>query len=71
MILDRVSAHRILNDAVTQAGGQAAYAKRYGVTRQYIHRILCNEKKIPAKILADLNLREVWGFVRTNGPENG
>lgn len=69
-LLDRYSVTGLLNQACRAAGGQSAFAAQIGVSRQYIGRVLSRHAEPGQKILDALNLKEVKGYVRTNGPQS-
>jgi len=51
---------RLLRSEVEQAGGQSAFAKKVGMDRSTINRILNGQRSLHPKILRALNLRIVF-----------
>lgn len=66
-MIDRYSVIGRLNAAVRAAGGQTAFAKQHGLTKQNVSQALSSKRPPPPVILKALNLRKVTGYVLTNG----
>jgi DNA-binding transcriptional regulator YdaS (Cro superfamily) len=65
--LDTLDVLRRLQDACDAAGGQRAWATRFGVSPQLVCDVLSARRDLSDKILAALNLRRVVRYLPTNG----
>jgi hypothetical protein len=58
--LDDREVLRLLRSEVEKAGGQAAWARREGVNRTMLNKVLNGRKLIPPSIIKALKLRTVY-----------
>jgi len=71
VIYDSVDVFRLLNEAITKAGGQRKFADLHGFSPPYISLVATSKRPISPRILKALGLRQVVRFVRVkNSHEN-
>ena len=61
-LLDEKDVLRLLREDVNKAGDQSAWARRTGVNRSYLNRVLKGKKKLGPTIVQALNLKKVVAY---------
>jgi DNA-binding phage protein len=60
--LDENDVLRLLREEVDRAGGQSAWARRSGIDRVYLNRVLNGKRPLPLRIVKALNLKRVFAY---------
>ena len=53
---------RLLREEVDRAGGQSAWARRSGIDRVYLNRVLNGKRPLPPRIVKALNLKRAFAY---------
>jgi DNA-binding phage protein len=59
-MLDDKAVLRLLRSEVAKAGGQSEWARKSGVSRSLLNKVLHGRKQISSKFIKALNLRVVY-----------
>jgi DNA-binding phage protein len=59
-LLDEKDVLQLLNEVIDRAGGQSAWAKRTGVDRVGLNKVLRGRRPLNSKILQALKLKKVY-----------
>jgi hypothetical protein len=60
--LDENDVLRLLHEEVDRAGGQSAWARRSGVDRVYLNRVLNGKRPLSPRIVKALKLKRVFAY---------
>jgi len=60
LVFDDKGVFRLLKTAIEREGGQAAFAKRYGINRTYLNHVLTGKKPVGDTAAEALGLRKVY-----------
>jgi DNA-binding phage protein len=63
-MLEPVDAYALLRQAVERAGSQAAYARKVGISPQFLNDALQSRREIPPPVLRDLGLVRITRYLR-------
>lgn len=63
-LIEPVDAYRLLRAAIAHAGSQASYARKVGISPQFLSDVLHGTRDIPVAVLTDLGLVRVTRYRR-------
>ncbi len=69
-LMEPLEAYRLLAAAITRAGSQAAYARKVGISPQFLSDALHGRRDIPLPVLTDLGLVRVTRYRRKGDTAN-
>jgi len=60
--MDRWGFYAVLRKAITDAGGQSAWAKHAGLTPSYVHDVLVGRRDPGPAVLGALKIRKIVSY---------
>jgi DNA-binding phage protein len=66
-LLDEKDVLRLLREDVDKAGGQSAWARRSGIERTHLNRVLKGKRPLSPTIVQALKLKRVVAYERKQG----
>jgi DNA-binding phage protein len=63
-LLDENDVLRLLHEVVDRAGGQSAWARRSGIDRAHLNRVLNGKRPLSPRIVKALKLKMLFAYER-------